>query len=158
MVAHSQALLADGSGQIVAVEGDMRYPGTILADERIHTAGIDLSAPACVILGCVLHFLDFNTASGVAAAFTDALAPGSFVIISVGYAAGQAGRDMEKAYTAQKGEQAFNHSPEQIVSFFDGLTLVPPGLVDATTWRPDEPASARQDRVAMILAGVGCRA
>ena len=85
-VAHSQALLAAGSRQVVAVDGDMGGPEAILADPGIRQAGFSLDAPACVILCCVLHFLDAGTAKGVVASFTRALAPGSYLIISIGWA------------------------------------------------------------------------
>jgi S-adenosyl methyltransferase len=54
--AHSRALLIDGAPHVVAVNGDMHDPAAILADGDIRAAGLDLTAPACVILACVLHF------------------------------------------------------------------------------------------------------
>src|ERR1022692_331900 len=42
------------------------------------------SAPACVILSAVLQFADAGTARDVAAAFAGAIAPGSYLIISIG--------------------------------------------------------------------------
>jgi O-methyltransferase involved in polyketide biosynthesis len=57
-VLHSQALLTGGSRQVVAVDGDMRDPAAILAHPEIRGAGFDPNAPACVILACVLHFVD----------------------------------------------------------------------------------------------------
>ena len=68
-VAHSQALLASGSRQVVAVEGDMGDPEAILAHPGIRQAGLRLDLPACVILCCVLHFLDAETARDLVARF-----------------------------------------------------------------------------------------
>jgi hypothetical protein len=69
-------------------------------------------------------------------AFARALVPGSYVIASVGYAKGAAGDDFASTYNAQAGPRIYAHSWEQITALFDGLDLVPPGIVDAATWRP----------------------
>ena len=113
-VAHSQALLARGSTQIVAVDGDMCDPGAILAHEGIRRAGFSLDAPACVILCCVLHFLDPAAAKGVASTFAWALVPGSYMIISLGFGKGDAGREFASTYNAQDGPRIYAHSWEDI--------------------------------------------
>jgi S-adenosyl methyltransferase len=74
-VQHSRALLGDNLPRVAATIGDMRDPKTILTDDEIRTAGFDLDAPACVILACVLHFVDAETAHNIASTFTRALAP-----------------------------------------------------------------------------------
>jgi O-methyltransferase involved in polyketide biosynthesis len=155
-VVHSQALLADGSPQVVAVGGDVRDPASILADPEIAAAGFTLAQPACVILACILHFLDAPTAQAVTASLVKALAPGSYLAISVGYAQGSAGDQFARTYNSQDGPQIFAHSWEQISALFDGLELIPPGLVDAATWRAEwEQTPARAAQTSMILAGVG---
>ena len=87
-VAHSQALLASSSRHVVAVDGDMGDPEAILAHPAIRQAGFSPDVPACVILCCVLHFLDAETAQDVVARFVRGLAPGSYLIISIGWAEG----------------------------------------------------------------------
>ena len=136
-VAHSQALLASGSGQVVAVNGDMGDPEAILSHPGIRRAGFRLDAPACVILCCVLHFLDAATAKHVVSSLTRALAPGSYLIISIGWGQGQAGHDFASTYNAQDGPRIYAHSWDEITGLFDGLDLVSPGLVDCATWRAD---------------------
>ena len=101
-VAHSQALLAKGSRQIVAVDGDMADPEAILAHDGIRRAGFSLDAPACVILCCVLHFLDAATAKGVVSSLARSLAPGSYVIVSIGWGKG-AGRPRVRQYLQRPG-------------------------------------------------------
>jgi SAM-dependent methyltransferase len=153
-VTHSGALLAGGSSQVVAAAGDMREPPAILSDEGIRGAGFSLDAPACVILCCVLHFLDATTAQGVVKAFTQALAPGSYVIISVGYGRGRSGAEFASTYNAQDGPRIYAHSWEEITAMFDGLEMVPPGLADSATWRAEWPGAALPDQDSMILAAV----
>jgi O-methyltransferase involved in polyketide biosynthesis len=157
-VLHSQVLLAGGSGQVVAVAGDMRDPQAILTHGNIPSAGFSLGDPACVILGCVLHFLDAGAARNVTAALAQMLAPGSYLIISVGYGGGRAGEDFAAAYNSQDGSRIYSYSREEVTALFGGLEVLPPGIVDARAWRPDGPETAPADRAAMILAGVGRRA
>jgi O-methyltransferase involved in polyketide biosynthesis len=158
-VVHSQALLAGVRPQVVAVGGDMRDPDAILADPAIRAAGFTPAQPACVILACILHFLDAPTAQGVVHRLVAALAPGSYVAISVGFAPGHAGDDFARTYNAQDGPRIYAHSWDQITALFDGLELVPPGLVDAAAWQVGQAApDAPGDQASMILAGLGRKA
>ena len=156
-VAHSQALLATGSRQIVAVDGDMGDPEAILAHEGIRGAGFSLDAPACVILCCVLHFLDAETAKGLVSSFIRSLAAGSYMIVSVGFGKGRTGREFASTYNAQDGSRIYAHSWEEISALFDGLELVPPGIVGCATWRADPPPAARGDQNSMIVGAVARR-
>jgi SAM-dependent methyltransferase len=156
-VAHSRALLGDASGRVVAADGDMRDPRVILHDAEIRAAGFDLAAPACVLLACILHFVDAATAKGIGTAFSRALAPGSFLVISVGFARGQAGQDFASTYNAQDGPRIYAHSWEEITALFDDLDLVPPGITNTSTWRPGSPGTTRTDDSSMIVGGVGRR-
>ena len=156
-VAHSQALLASGSPQVVAAAGDMRDPKAILGDDRIRAAGFSLSEPACVILCCVLHFLDAAEAHDVVQTFAQALAPGSFVIVSLGFERRRPGGDFASVYNAQEGPRIYAHSWEQITAFFDGLDLVGPGIVDCATWLPERAGGPPADQDSMIAAGVARR-
>ena len=156
-VMHSQTLLAGGRQGVIATIGDMRDPAAILGDADIRRARFDLAAPACVILACVLHFVDAETAHGIMATFARALAPGSYVIISVGFARGQDGADFARTYNTQNGPRIYAHTWEQITALFDGFELVPPGIVDAAVWRPEWQEKARTDQSNMIAAAVARR-
>jgi O-methyltransferase involved in polyketide biosynthesis len=151
VVTHAQALLAKAPG-VIALPGDMRDPDAIVADPGLSQL-ISLTKPVCVLLSGVLHFLDAGTARQVATAFTRAVPAGSYVIISVGTGEDNAlSADYKAAYTAAR---LYFHSPGQIMSFFDGLDLVPPGLVPARGWAGDAPAPELQPRQGTFLAGVG---
>ena len=82
VISHARSLLAKSPG-VIAVPGDIRDPGHILADPGL-TGLIDLAEPVCVIMSGVLHFADPATARDIAAAFVRAIAPRSYLIISVG--------------------------------------------------------------------------
>ena len=154
---HSRAMLASGSSRVVAVAGDMREPEKILAHDQIRDAGFRRDEPACVILGCVLHFVDAATAHGIVATLAGALAPGSYLVISVGFGAGREGSDFARTYNDQDGPRIYAHSWDQIMAMFDGLDLVPPGVVDVSVWRPERPEVTPTKRSNMIVGGVGRR-
>ena len=149
VISHARSLLAKSPG-VIAVPGDMRDPGRILADAGLAEL-IDMAEPVCVILSGVLHFADAGTARGVAAAFSRAIVPGSYLIISVGSGNPSEGDNFTSAYTAA---QLYIHSLEDIVSFFDGLELVPPGVVAVRCWYGDGPAPNLKPRTATFLGGV----
>jgi O-methyltransferase involved in polyketide biosynthesis len=154
-VMHSNALLGNATRTVIAVPGDMRDPEEILGNEDIRRAGLDLAAPACVIMTCLLHFVDAQAARRIVSTFTGALAHGSFVIISLGFARGTGGDDFARTYNAQAGPRIYAHSWEQIAALFDGLELVPPGIVDTAAWRAGWQESGYPDRENMIVGGVG---
>ncbi len=149
VISHARSLLAKSPG-VLAVPGDMRDPGRILADAGLAEL-IDLAMPACVILSAVLHFAEAGTARDVAAAFAAAIAPGSYLIISVGSGNQSEGNNFTSAYTAAR---IYIHSPEEIGSFFGGLELMPPGVVSVRCWYGDGPAPNLKPRTATFLGGV----
>jgi len=149
VISHARSLLAKSPGVIV-VPGDMRDPGRILADAGLAEL-IDMAEPACVILSAVLHFADAGTARDVAAAFAGAIAPGSYLIISIGSGNRSEGDNFTSAYTAAR---LYIHSPEEIQSFFGGLELVPPGVVPVRSWYGDGTAPNLKPRTATFLGGV----
>ena len=135
----------------------MRDPQAVLGHGDTRAAGLDLAAPACVTLACVLHFVDAQTARGIVAAFMAPLAPGSYVIISVGFAKGEDGQDFARTYNAQDGARIYAHTWDEISALFDGLELVPPGLVETSAWQPGRPPADHEEQASMIVAGVGRR-
>jgi hypothetical protein len=149
VISHARSLLAKSPG-VIAVPGDMREPDGILADAGLKEL-IDLAEPACVILSAILHFADAGTARDVAAAFARAIVPGSYLIISVGSGNPSEGENFTSAYTAGR---VYIHSLAEVRSFFDGLELVPPGVVAVTCWPGDAPAPAGTPRTATFLGGV----
>ena len=149
VIAHARALLGGAHG-VAVVPGDMRDPAAILADPQL-TSLINLSDPVCVLLSGVLHFLEAGPAREVATAFTRAIAPGSYVIISVGTGQAEVAEPFSAAYTAAP---LYIHLPDEVMVFFDGLELVPPGLVPARGWTGGARARKLAPR-ATFLVGVG---
>jgi O-methyltransferase involved in polyketide biosynthesis len=98
-------------------------------------AGMDLSVPACLLMGSLLHFFAPDAARDLVARYVAALAPGSYVVLSVGRGDGE---KSERAFgTYSEGvARAYNHPVAEFASFFGPLELVPPGVVDARRWHP----------------------
>jgi O-methyltransferase involved in polyketide biosynthesis len=149
VISHARSLLAKNPG-VIAVPGDMRDPGRILADPGLAEL-IDLAEPACVIISGVLHFVDSATARGIAGGFAQAVAPGSYLIISVGSGNPSEGENFTSAYTAAR---IYIHSRDEIQGFFGGLELLPPGVVSVRDWAGDDPALNLEPLTATFVAGV----
>ena len=144
VLAHARALLASGAGGTCDyLHADLRDPGGILAGAA---RTLDLGRPAAVLLLAVLHFLpDADDPAGIVAALAAGLAPGSFVAVS------HVTSDFAPAAVAS-GVAAYNESVPggitarshaQVTALLGGLSLVPPGVVPVSEWRP-EPGTARQ--------------
>jgi O-methyltransferase involved in polyketide biosynthesis len=149
VISHARSLLAKSPG-VIAVPGDLHDPKRVLTDPGL-TGLIDLAEPACVILSGVLHFTDPGTARDVAGAFARAVAPGSYLIISCGSGDPDEGANFTSEYTAAR---VYIHSLAEIQSFFDGLDLVPPGVVAVSRWYGDGPDLDLEAPTATFLGGV----
>ncbi len=134
---HANALLANHTTTI-AVLADLRDPEVILGHSEVRRL-LDLTRPVAVLLVAVLHFLrDEEDPAGIVARLREAMAPGSYLVISHATADfhPQAGAKVTKVYQ-QASAPLVLRSRSQIGRFFDGFDLVAPGLVEPASWRPD---------------------
>jgi len=129
---HLGARLAKGSPGVTVAEGDVRDVTAILDAVR---PGIDLSAPACLLMGNLLHFFAPDAARDLVARYVAALAPGSYLVLSVGRGDGEASNRAFGTYS-EGAARAYNHPVAEFASFFGPLELIPPGVVDARKWHP----------------------
>ncbi len=149
VVAHAKALLRGGN--VDAARGDVRDPASILTNPSV-VALLASREPVALILCMMLHFFGASTATEMTAAFVNSLAPGSYLVLSVGAGDEETGKQLTSEYTAVT---LYNHSPAQIAGFFGGLELVGPGLTDAREWEPHATAKPAAHTGRRILAGVG---
>ena len=155
VLAHSRALLATDDG-VAAIKGDFRDVGGVLGAPEL-TGMIDFSQPVAVLFLSVLHFIDDAEHPGqIVAGFRDRLAPGGYLVIS---AIGSEGVDASTAEAASEllraaRTPAVARSRAQLMEFFAGCELVPPGLVSVVGWRPDLDTDITPTQVQM-LCGVG---
>lgn len=148
VVAHARALMA--ADNAVAIEADLRHPASVFAHPMTRRLIRD-GEPTAVILALVLHFFDAGTAGQIAAAVTAWLPPGSYAVVSVGVAERELGEELAGEYTAAK---VYNHAPHQVEGFFGGISLVPPGLVDAVDWNPGASPRPPVPSAVRVLAGI----
>jgi hypothetical protein len=135
------------------IEADVRDTEEILGE----AAGtLDFSQPiALMMLGIMGQLPDSAGPSGprsIVTTLLDALPPGSYLALSDGTDTSPALNHAIAAYNQNSASSYHLRSPEEIARFFNGLTLVPPGVVTTSRWRPDladasaEPRGGRRDR------------
>jgi SAM-dependent methyltransferase len=158
VVAHSQAILA-GRPDAAVIRADLRDPAAILADPTVRRL-IDFRQPVGLLLVAVLHFLDdADDPWQIVATLRDALAPGSFLVVSHSTTDDrpELARAVEKVYNGSVSGSWQFRSGADIRRFFDGFELVEPGLVPGYRWRPDADAGDPA-RLWGFLGGVGRKA
>jgi len=131
-VSHLRALVAKGSPGVTVVDGDAGDPDAILAAVA---AELDLAAPACLIMGFLLHFYSPDTARALVRRYAAGLAPGSYVIISNVRGDGEVADRWFGTYSSGVA-QGHNYPPAEFATLFDGMELMPPGVVDGRQWHP----------------------
>jgi hypothetical protein len=155
-VAQANAILA-GNPDAEMIHGDLRKPAQILAHPCVSRL-IDFGQPAGLVIGSLLHFFpDSDEPWRWVAALGDALASGSYLIISQGSDQDKPEdrpEEVESVYRRASGTQAIMRTRAEMEPFFTGFELVEPGLVFAPLWRPDSAAPA-DSRAFWIIAGVG---
>ncbi|HEX6854646.1 MAG TPA: SAM-dependent methyltransferase [Streptosporangiaceae bacterium] len=159
-IAHSTALLA-GKSNAVIIEGDVREPAKILADDGVSSL-IDFSQPAGLLLVAVLHFItDAENPARIVATLRDALAPGSYLVLSHGTTEERptVARAAEKVYGQAVAAPLRMRSRAELLPLFEGFELVEPGLVAIPQWRPDpgDLDAADTERFWGGLAGVALK-
>jgi SAM-dependent methyltransferase len=156
VLSHARALLA-GDKQTAVVAGDVRDPAGILGDPQT-VALLDFTRPVCIMLVAILHFLpDSEDPAQIVAAFADAVTPGSYLILSH---ATMDGAPPREAVRTRDAEAVYNRAtaplvmrdPGQVTRLLGGFSLIEPGLVHITDWRPDLPARVGFDA---FLGAVG---
>ena len=140
-----------------AIQADLRSPQTILDHPGLHDL-LDLSQPTALLLVAVLHFLPDSpdAPAALVAQLRDALAPGSYVVISHGTTDGQPPHVAEAMeHYAQTTAEFQPRSHAEVLRFFDGLDLIDPGLVPVPQWRPDHPRDAGHAKRIAAYGGAG---
>jgi hypothetical protein len=160
VVIHAQAMLANSRTE--AIRGDLRRPDEILGSPQVGRL-IDFSRPVAVLILAVLHVIpDEADPAGCVAVLRDALAPGSYLAIShadVSPAHSVGTRRLTKtarevAEPLRGLENVPSRTRDDIARFFDGLTLVEPGLTDVSAWRPEDDAVVPESDYLRIVGGV----
>ncbi|MEV6166622.1 SAM-dependent methyltransferase [Streptomyces sp. NPDC051954] len=149
---HAEALLiSHPDGATDYIQADVRRPEDIVRHAR-HV--LDFDRPIALSLIALMHFItDEQDAHGIVRALVDTLPSGSYLVLS--HASSDLFPELAAQVTAEyaKGgiQLGFRTRPE-VERFFDGLDLVPPGLVTATEWV--QPTLTSEPEPSGIYSGV----
>jgi SAM-dependent methyltransferase len=140
-VAHSRAVLEGNAGATV-LAADLRAPRDILHSPEVRGL-LDIDRPVALLLVAVLHFVeDADDPYGAVAELTEALAPGSLLVVTHASWDGmpipreQAGGTVD-VYREKVRNPLIMRTPDEVAKFFDGYELVDPGVVPMPLWRPE---------------------
>jgi len=147
VLAHARALLTSTpEGKTSYVCGDLRDVKGILANAA---ETLDLARPVALMFLMTLQYIpDEQDPHALVRAYLDALAPGSYLVISDTIIEDENQVLVESARRMNEGmggrTTQTRRTPEAIARFFDGLDIIDPGLVTMDAWRPvpDAPQDA----------------
>jgi len=132
---HAAALMAGSN--VVTLRADLREPEQVLGDTRVRDL-LDFGQPVGIMFMCVLHCLwDSEDPWGVVRQFRDAVPPGSYLALS--HMTDEAHPEAAEGLFRISQDLHWNtplisRSRADIARFFDGFTLVEPGLVPPAQW------------------------
>jgi hypothetical protein len=150
---HGKALLADDASTIVVL-ADIRTPDALLAAREVR-ALLDFGKPVGLILNAVIHHvLDSEDPDGIVNRYKEELAPGSYMQMTHFCDESPEVRASMDVLRRSLGRGQVR-SRAEITRFFDGLELVPPGLVYLADWQPDTLPNESEPGSALMLCGVG---
>jgi O-methyltransferase involved in polyketide biosynthesis len=139
VLVHARALLASSPrGACDYVEGDLRNPDAILT-EAARTLDLAARPTALMLFGILHHIPDTEQAQEIVRTLMAALAPGSFLVINHSTSAinGEAMEEAVRHWNLVGTPSMTLRTTQEVTRFFDGLELLPPGVVSCSRWRPD---------------------
>lgn len=137
VLAHGKSLLHAVPG-VTIIPGDLREPGRILSHPELGNV-IDFSRPVALFMTLVLHFVPpGDDPYGAVATLKNALCPGSFLVLSHVTGDDRDPATLTEVDDAYSGASApmIMRTRDQVADLFDGLSLVEPGIVFLSQWRP----------------------
>ena len=138
VLAHANALLTSTpEGTCDYIEADLRDPDSIL---RQAAKTLDFSEPvAIMMLGIVNFVIDTAEAQRIVGQLTGALSTGSYLTISHPTTEVDAEPMIQAVqfWNEQGSAPMTLRTREEVLSLFEGMDLVEPGVVTCSRWRPD---------------------
>jgi S-adenosyl methyltransferase len=138
VLAHARALLTSSpQGATTYIEADLRDVDKILRDA---TSTLDFDQPIAVTLLMILMLVE--NPYEIVTRLMDAVPSGSYLVIShpaKDVDTGQISEAYERLNERMGDTQGTLRTHTEVAAFFDGLDMVPPGLVQLHRWRPDPP-------------------
>ena len=135
VLSHAQALLTSSpEGDTNYLQADLRDTDTILAGAA---RTLDFGQPIAVMLIAVLHFIpDADDPYAIVARLMEAVPSGSYLVMAHAASdiAPEASAEMARRYNGMSSASITPRTREQVARFFDGLDMMPPGLVPISQW------------------------
>ena len=154
VLVHAQALLTSAPGGVTScIEADLRDPDTI-----VHQASrtLDFGRPvALMMLGILGQIPDSDEPGLIVTRFLEALPGGSCLALSDGTDTSPELNEAIAVYNRNSASAYHLRRPEQIAAFLGGLTLVPPGVVTTSRWRPDVTDADGEPKEVDAICGIG---
>ena len=156
VLTHATALLArHDPKRTTVIQADLRDPDSILEHPDALRV-LDFDQPIAILLVAVLHFIKHaEDPARLVERLKRVMSPGSYLVVSHG----TGDFEPERAISAIQGYRQASapfvlRSREQITSFFDGLELVEPGVVQIPWWQPDGEVGPEAEQI-WIYGGIG---
>jgi SAM-dependent methyltransferase len=162
VIERGRQMLADVPGATV-IQADLRDADAILNHPETRRL-LDFEQPIGLLLLSVMQFVhDDEDPWGLVHRYLDALAPGSYLALSVGTGDRQAGRIVEQVRRVYdtSTDRPQPRTQEQAERFFEGLEIVPPypgaeaGLTYIGLWGAEDPQAADDDGSRWFYVAVG---
>jgi S-adenosyl methyltransferase len=154
VLSHARALLTSRrEGATAYIDADLRSTGHILAEAA---RSLDFGQPIAVMLVAVLQFIpEDNDPHAIVAQLLAAVPSGSYLVIAhpASDIEAIAMADMAKRLNQLMAQQVALRSHAEVSRFFEGLTMVEPGVVRAPQWRPGSKLEAAS--ASTMWGGVG---
>lgn len=161
VAAHARALLEDANEFVHFVQADIRNAHEVIDHPKVRDH-IDWDEPVGLILWTVLHHVDDEHIHPLINKFKQVMAPKSLLAISHFTDPDDASFESDLSITAANkfkralgDDTTFLRSPKEIRRLFDGLLMVPPGLVRCSEWWPYGPDHFESPAMKMFMAAVG---
>jgi hypothetical protein len=157
VLAHARALLTSSpDGRTAYVHADIRDPAALLAAPAVRDV-LDFSQPIALMLVGLLHFLpEDDNPQEILKALLDALPSGSYLAAS--HFTGEHDQERAEASGAEFFDRGLRGELRDSSTFaelaFCGLRLMPPGVVLASEWRPDEAGPRPEPFEVNVYVGV----
>jgi hypothetical protein len=130
----------EGETGLGVIRADIRDVAAVLND-TVTTRLLDTARPVVLVLGALLHFLpDDQEPAALLAAYRDAVAPGSYLIITHGTAELGQEHDMRTLAAMYRNElniPVTYRGRDELATLLDGYTVVADGIVPVPLLLPD---------------------
>jgi O-methyltransferase involved in polyketide biosynthesis len=155
VLAHAKAMLDampnSPDGTVGFVDADLRDVGAVV---RGAGSTLDFSRPVALLMLGILGFIsDHGAARSITSQLLAALPSGSYLVIADGVSTSDEINRAQLRYNSRADAPYYLRRPDELVTFFDGLDVVEPGVVACPEWKPDRTGGREPGK--HVYCGVG---